>query len=142
MSVPFVALEPAVLPPVVLYHLLAVASSEGALVVFSCSCAGLKASHSPLQGFDQEGIDDLVSGILMGSYHSGGGGGPLVGGAAKHLLGFPWSGALFAAILAVQGVVIAILAGVMPPEPKYEDEAPGKLAPITGAPFPPGISDN
>ncbi|CAL8472291.1 g11833 [Coccomyxa elongata] len=89
----------------------------------------LHAAHT--LGFDQEGIDDLVSGILMGSYHSGGGGGPLVGGAAKHLLGFPWSGALFAAILAVQGVVIAILAGVMPPEPKYEDEAPGKLAPIT-----------
>lgn len=56
----------------------------------------------PRQGFDQEGVDDLVSGILMGSYHSGGGGGPLIGGAAKHILGFPWSGAAFAVILAAQ----------------------------------------
>jgi hypothetical protein len=32
----------------------------------------------------------MVSGILMGSYHTGGGGGPLVGGAAKHAVGFPW----------------------------------------------------
>lgn len=43
-----------------------------------------------LQGIEQEGVDDLVSGILMGSYHTGGGGGPLVGGAAKHAVGFPW----------------------------------------------------
>jgi hypothetical protein len=86
-----------------------------------------------MQGFDQEGVDDLVSGILMGSYHSGGGGGPLVGGAAKHLLGFPWSGAAFACILAFQGVVIAVLASLMPPEPKYVDEPPTKLPPISGA---------
>lgn len=86
-----------------------------------------------MQGFDQEGVDDLVSGILMGSYHSGGGGGPLVGGAAKHLLGFPWSGAAFACILAFQGVVIAVLASLMPPEPKYVDEPPAKLPPISGA---------
>ena len=55
-----------------------------------------------LQGYDQEGVDDLVSGVLMGSYHSGGGGGPLIGGAMKHGLGFPWSGAVFAAIFAAQ----------------------------------------
>jgi len=40
-----------------------------------------------LQGYDQDGVDDLVSGVLMGSYHSGGGGGPLIGGACKHGLG-------------------------------------------------------
>ena len=55
-----------------------------------------------LQGYDQEGVDDLVSGVLMGSYHSGGGGGPLIGGAMKHGLGFPWSGAVFAAVFAIQ----------------------------------------
>ncbi|KAK9905881.1 hypothetical protein WJX75_008082 [Coccomyxa subellipsoidea] len=88
-------------------------------------------------GFDQEGVDDLVSGILMGSYHSGGGGGPLVGGAAKHLLGFPWSGAAFACILAFQGVVIAVLASLMPPEPKYVDEPPTKLPPISEEGTPP-----
>ena len=128
----------------------------------------------------------------MGSYHSGGGGGPLIGGAMKHGLGFPWSGAVFAAIFAtqvglctaklagpcslasaredpvqcmahvqsstvvlpmltkslkafwqenvgskfkhsnVQGVAIAILASVMPPEPKYDASVHEKLMPISG----------
>jgi hypothetical protein len=76
-------------------------------------------------------VDDLVSGILMGSYHTGGGGGPLIGGAAKHAFGFPWSGAFFGAILAAQGVAIAVLASVMPPEPPYEEDY-SKLAPISG----------
>lgn len=67
----------------------------------------------------------------MGSYHTGGGGGPLVGGAAKHLFGFPWSGAAFAAILAAQGTAIAVLASIMPPEPKFGAH-PEKLAPISG----------
>ena len=57
-------------------------------------------------------MDDLVSGVLMGSYHSGGGGGPLIGGAMKHGLGFPWSGAVFAAVFAIQvGLLQALLPG-------------------------------
>ena len=77
-------------------------------------------------------MDDLVSGVLMGAYHSGGGGGPLIGGACKHGLGFPWSGAVFAAVFAAQGVAIAVLATVMPPEPKYDAGMYEKLAPISG----------
>ena len=68
----------------------------------------------------------------MGSYHSGGGGGPLLGGACKHGLGFPWSGAVFAAVFAAQGIAIAVLATVMPPEPKYDAGMYEKLQPISG----------
>lgn len=92
-----------------------------------------KTKHAWLQGYDQDGVDDLVSGVLMGSYHSGGGGGPLLGGALKHGLGFPWSGAVFAAAFAVQGIAIAVLATVMPPEPKHDEGLYEKLAPISGA---------
>lgn len=92
----------------------------------------LVCCHRLLQGYDQDGVDDLVSGVLMGAYHSGGGGGPLVGGAFKHALGFPWSGALFAAAFAAQGIAIAVLATVMPPEPKYDEGLHEKLAPISG----------
>ena len=96
-----------------------------ALHIYTCG-------HYLLQGYDQDGVDDLVSGVLMGSYHSGGGGGPLLGGAFKHALGFPWSGAVFAAVFAAQGIAIAVLATVMPPEPKYDEGLHEKLAPISG----------
>ncbi len=85
------------------------------------------------QGFRQEGVDDLLSGALMGAYHTGGGSGPLIGGAAKHAVGFPWSGAVFAAILVAHGVAILILRGVMPPEPAFADLDTDKLAAISGA---------
>ena len=92
-----------------------------------------RAAILQLQGYDQDGVDDLVSGVLMGAYHSGGGGGPLIGGACKHGLGFPWSGAVFAAVFAAQGVAIAVLATFMPPEPKYDTGMYEKLQPISGA---------
>ena len=99
----------------------------------------LKPPFPLLQGYDQDGVDDLVSGVLMGAYHSGGGGGPLIGGACKHGLGFPWSGAVFAAVFAAQGVAIAVLATVMPPEPKYDAGMYEKLPPISGEPASPRV---
>ena len=76
-------------------------------------------------------MDDLVSGVLMGSYHSGGGGGPLIGGAMKHGLGFPWSGAVFAAIFATQvGLCRALLSG---PGQRGQGAGPQCMAHVPGS---------
>jgi len=53
--------------------------------------------------------------------------------------GFPWSGAVFAAVFAAQGVAIAILATFMPPEPKFDESSHGKLASISGFRLTPNI---
>ena len=47
---------------------------------------------------------------------------------------------MFAAVFAAQGVAIAILATVMPPEPKFDDSSHGKLASISGTGLFYGIS--
>ncbi|CAL8472021.1 g11563 [Coccomyxa elongata] len=60
-------------------------------------------------GIEEEGLADVVSGLLSGSFSMGGGVGPLLGGLLAALLGFEWAAAGFGLVLASIGVAVSIV---------------------------------
>lgn len=57
-------------------------------------------------GLEEEGLTDVVSGLLSGSFSLGGGVGPLLGGVLANFFGFEWAAAVFGALLAATGLAV------------------------------------
>lgn len=57
-------------------------------------------------GLEEEGLTDVVSGLLSGGFALGGGVGPLLGGLLADWFGFEWSAAAFGAMLAATGLAV------------------------------------
>jgi len=60
-------------------------------------------------GRRQEGLEDLVAGIVSGCFYLGCGIGPLAGGSLTDLTGFAWTASLLAAVVGAQGAVVLIM---------------------------------
>lgn len=60
-------------------------------------------------GIQEEGLADVVSGLLSGSFSLGGGVGPLLGGVLANWFGFQWSAAAFGALLGATGLAVCIV---------------------------------
>ncbi len=61
-------------------------------------------------GLASEGIEDLASGLVTGGFYFGGAVGPLIGGTATLLLGFPWAATIMAGVFVFQSGVLAAVA--------------------------------
>ncbi|KAK9905907.1 hypothetical protein WJX75_008740 [Coccomyxa subellipsoidea] len=65
--------------------------------------------HLDEVGIQEEGLADVVSGLLSGSFSLGGGVGPLLGGVLANWFGFQWSAAAFGALLGATGLAVCIV---------------------------------
>lgn len=60
-------------------------------------------------GLESVGVEDLASGLVTGGFYLGQTLGPLLGGAATSLLGFPWAATIMAGMFVVQSGLLAVV---------------------------------
>ena len=61
-------------------------------------------------GIQEEGLTDVMSGLLSGSFSLGGGAGPILGGLLAAWFGFRWAAAAFGLLQLIMAVAVAVVA--------------------------------
>ncbi len=57
-------------------------------------------------GIEEEGLSDVVSGLMSGAFSLGGGLGPILGGTLAAGAGFEWSSAAFGALMLADSLAV------------------------------------
>ena len=60
-------------------------------------------------GIEEEGLTDVMSGLLSGSFSLGGGAGPILGGLLAAWFGFQWAAAAFGLVQLVTVLAVAVV---------------------------------
>ncbi len=61
-------------------------------------------------GIEEEGLTDVMSGLLSGSFSLGGGAGPILGGLLAAWFGFRWAATAFGCLQLAMAVAVAVVA--------------------------------
>lgn len=60
-------------------------------------------------GIEEEGLTDVMSGLLSGSFSLGGGTGPILGGLLAAWSGFQWAAAAFGLLQLLMAVAVTVV---------------------------------
>ena len=60
-------------------------------------------------GIEEEGLTDVMSGLLSGSFSLGGGAGPILGGILAAWFGFQWAAAAFGLLQLLMAVAVTVV---------------------------------
>lgn len=60
-------------------------------------------------GIEEEGLTDVMSGLLSGAFSLGGGTGPILGGLLAAWFGFQWAAAVFGLLQLVMAVAVTVV---------------------------------
>ena len=60
-------------------------------------------------GIEEEGLTDVMSGLLSGSFSLGGGAGPILGGVLAAWFGFQWAAATFGLLQLAMALAVAVV---------------------------------
>jgi len=86
------------------------ASSDRLHCGLSISVVVLIRGQLKLQvGIEEEGLTDVMSGLLSGAFSLGGGTGPILGGLLAAWFGFQWAAAAFGLLQLVMAVAVTVV---------------------------------